>query len=262
MSFPDRLVVLRGGGDLGTGVAWRLTRAGFPLVVCELSQPLTIRRRVALSSAVDDGRVDVEDMAGVLVGSAGEAMELAGGGVIPVVVSERLPEIERWMVVDARMAKRNLDTTLGDAELVVGLGPGFEAGSDCHAVVETMRGHRLGRVLWKGSAAADTGTPGELGGRAAERVVRAPTAGVVSWERQIGDLVAPGGRLGRVGAEVVATPIGGVIRGLIAPGRQVWRGLKIADVDPRADTPVGEISDKALAIGGGVVEAALTWLNR
>lgn len=262
MLFPDRLVILRGGGDLGTGVAWRLTRAGFPVVVAELAEPLSIRRKVALSTAVDEGEIDVEGMVGVRVDSESQAIEVAGRGDVAVLVSDGLPAVDRWMVVDARLAKVNIDTTIDDAPLVVGLGPGFEAGADCHAVVETMRGHHLGRVIWKGLAAPNTGEPGDVGGVRAERVVRAPAAGIVTWVRAIGDRVESGEILGEVAGTHVHAGVAGVVRGMIADGRTVTRGLKIADVDPRGGTDPAEISDKARSIGGGVLEAALVWLNR
>ena len=174
-STPDSpgLCVLRGGGDLATGVAWRLTRAGWPVVVCELAAPLTIRRTVAVSTAVTDDRIDIEGMRAVLAPNAREAAVLAARGLVAVLVSPDLPRLDAAVVIDARIAKRNIDTTIDDAPLVVGLGPGFTAGLDCDAVVETQRGHHLGRVLWSGSAAPDTGTPGRIGGRGAERVLRA-----------------------------------------------------------------------------------------
>lgn len=257
------MAVIRGGGDLATGVVWRLHHAGFAVLVCELDAPLAIRRRVALSTAVEEGSVDIEGMRGVRADSSATALDLVGSGVIPVLVSPGLPEVDRWMVVDARMAKINLDTTIADAPLVVGLGPGFVAGSDCHAVVETMRGHRLGRVLWEGGAAANTGVPGEMGGMREERVVRAPIDGVLEWGAAIGDRVRVADRLGRIGTVALLSPIDGVVRGLFATGRTVPAGLKIADIDPRAEVGAAfEISDKALAIGGGVVEAALSWRNR
>lgn len=263
MTTRPNVCLLRGGGDLATGVAWRLTRAGWPVVVCELATPLTVRRTVAVSSAVSDGEVDVEGMRAVRAQHVAEALELAATGVIPVLVSPELPAIDADVVVDARLAKRNLDTSIEDARLVVGLGPGFTAGVDCHAVVETMRGTRLGRVLWAGSAAPDTGTPGAVGGRGAERVLRAPTDGTVTWEVDIGDVVEDGQRLGLVGGVSIEAPFAGVVRGLISDRVDLTAGLKIGDVDPRLD-PVAcnEISDKALAIGGGVVEAVLTWSNR
>ena len=257
------LCVLRGGGDLATGVAWRLTRAGWPVVACELPSPLTVRRSVAVSSAVFDGEIDIDGMRAVLAADVDEATELAATGVVAVLVSPELADLDADVVVDARVAKRNIDTSIDDAPLVIGLGPGFVAGVDCDCVVETQRGSRLGRVLWSGAAAADTGTPGVVGGRGVERVLRAPTDGAVAWDVAIGDLVEEGQRLGRVGDFPIDTPFAGVVRGLISERVSLTAGMKIGDVDPRCEpSACTEISDKALAIGGGVVEAVLTWLNR
>jgi len=166
-------------------------------------------------------------------------------------------------VVDARLAKRNIDTRSDQADLVVGLGPGFTAGVDCHAVIETMRGHSLGRVIWDGPALPNTGTPGIIAGKGAERVLRAPADGLVTWRLEIGDSVAERDVIGEVAGQPVYAPFAGVIRGLIAPGTAVSRSLKIGDVDARANVAACfTISDKALAIGGGVLEAILTYLNR
>lgn len=265
MLFGDRLVVMRGGGDLGTGVAYRLHRAGFPIIVLELGAPLTIRRTVAFSTAVTDDSITVDGVTAQRVASVDEALVTAQKGRVAVAVSDTLAEfpVPASVVVDARLAKRNLDTSIDDAPLVIGLGPGFVAGGDCHAVVETMRGHQLGRVLWEGAAAADTGVPGLVGGRSSERVVRAGRAGRLEWSVEIGQAVAAGQVMGTVGAIPVEAGIDGVVRGLLADGRTVEPGLKIADIDPRTDRRACfEISDKALAIGGGVVEAVFTWLNR
>ncbi len=256
------LCLLRGGGDLATGVAWRLTRAGWPVVVSELPNPLTVRRTVALSSAVADHRIDVEGMVGRLAADPSEAKAIADGGEVAVLVSPELPPgLAPEVLVDARLAKRNIDTTIDDADLVVALGPGFTAGVDCDAVIETMRGHTLGRVLWDGSAIPDTGVPGSVGGRGAERVLRAPIAGRVRWSVAIGDRVLGGDELGSIGDEPILAPFDGVVRGLIGGSVEVPAGLKIGDVDPRADPSVcHQVSDKALSVGGGVVEAVLTWL--
>ena len=257
------LCVVRGGGDLATGAVWRVTRAGWPVVVCELAHPLTIRRTVAVSSAVTDGEIDIEGMRAVLAPDADTAAALAREGVVGVVVSPELPALDAHVVVDARLAKRNIDTTVDDAPLVVGLGPGFTAGLDCHAVVETLRGHRLGRVLWSGSAAPDTGIPGTIGSRSAERVLRAPTGGTATWRVAIGDFVEEDDTLGEIGDRPVTTPFAGVVRGLIHERVPVTTGLKIGDIDPRPDrTACFEISDKALAIGGGVLEAVLAGARR
>ena len=266
------LCVLRGGGDLATGVAWRLTRAGWPVVVLELPEPLTIRRTVALSTAVTDGEISVQGMRGVLAETPEEAVELAGslagadggGGAAVLVAEDRtvLGPMRPDVVVDARLAKRNIDTSIDDAELVVGLGPGFTAGVDCHAVVETMRGHRLGRVIWSGSALPNTGRPGAVGGRSAGRVLRAPVAGKIVWHAAIGDLVSAGQPVGEVSGATLRAPFDGVLRGAIRAGMRVPVGFKVGDVDPRSDpSACWEISDKALAVGGGALEAVLARRN-
>ena len=253
--------MLRGGGDLATGVAWHLTRQGWPVVVLELPEPLTVRRAVALSTAVADGEITVQGMRGVLVDSPEQALAAARGGDVAVLVAPDLAgsgSLRPAVVVDARLAKRNIDTSIDDAEVVVALGPGFAAGVDCHAVVETMRGPDLGRVIWSGRAQPDTGTPAELGGRSADRVVRAPVGGRVEWRITIGDVVTGGQPLGEVGGATVRAPFDGVVRGAIRNGMRVRAGLKIGDVDPRGDPAAcWEISDKALAVGGGVLEAVL-----
>lgn len=262
MLFAEHLVLIRGGGDIGTGVAWRLHRAGFPVGVLELPQPLTVRRTVALSSAVNDGETSVEGMLGRGVSSPVEIKPMTEAGAIPVAVSPQLPHLGQSVVVDARLAKTGLDTSRDDAPFVVGLGPGFDAGSNCHAVVETARGHHLGRVIWSGPAAADTGTPGIVEGRGVERVLRAPADGAAEWHHEIGDVVTEGTVLGTVGGIEIAAPFDGVVRGLVAAGTDMASGSKVGDVDPRAEpSACHEISDKALAVGGGVVEAVLTWLD-
>lgn len=257
------LCVLRGGGDLATGVAWRLTRAGWPVVVCELPAPLTVRRQVAVSTAVLDGEVTVEGMRAVRVEQVDNAPAVARNGVVAVVVAPMLPPLNADVVVDARLAKRNLDTQIHDAPMVVALGPGFVAGIDCHAVVETKRGPHLGRVLWSGAATPDTGTPGVVEGRGAVRVLRAPVAGRARWHNAIGDLVTAGAVLGEVDGVPVKAPFDGTVRGLISEAVQLTPGLKIGDVDPRSTgVAADEISDKALAVGGGVVEAIHAWLRQ
>ena len=229
------------------------------MVVLELPEPLTVRRTVALSTAVTDGEVTVQGMRGVLVASPQEATATARRGDVAVLVAPALAAlgpVRPAVVVDARLAKRNNDTAIDDAAVVIGLGPGFTARFDCHAVVETMRGPRLGRVIWTGSARPDTGVPAEVGGRSADRVLRAPVGGEVSWRVEIGELVVSGQLLGTVGGQALEAPFDGVLRGAIRPGMIVQLGLKIGDVDPRGDPAAcKEISDKALAVGGGVLAA-------
>jgi xanthine dehydrogenase accessory factor len=262
MLFASHLVLVRGGGDLATGVVYRLHKAGFPVVVTELPQPLVVRRRVALASAVLEGEIAVDGLRGRLVAHSAESITVAQSGTIPVLVAPELPDLPFRVVVDARMAKRNIDTRRDQGDLVVALGPGFRAGEDCDAVVETMRGHTLGRVIWEGNALPNTGTPGIVGGKGAERVIRAPVDGVVAWRVDIGDRVSAETTLGHVGGVPLTAPFDGVVRGLIASGTAVTARLKVGDIDARADVAACfTISDKALAIGGGVVEAVLTYLN-
>lgn len=249
-------------------MVWRLRRAGFPVLVTELAAPLTVRRTVALSTAVTDGTVDVEGLIGWRVATAAEAIAVLAEPdrcEVPVLVSPDLPSVPDdgpSIVVDARLAKRTLDTAIDDAPLVIALGPGFTAGVDCDVVIETQRGPRLGRALWAGSAAADTGTPSPVAGMATNRVVRAPAAGLVSWLVAIGDRVTGGQPMGSVGDRALVAPFDGVVRGLIRSGTDVPAELKIGDVDPRHDVDCHQISDKALAVGGGALEAAMTWLRR
>lgn len=260
-AFSDHLVVVRGGGDLGTGAAWRLRRIGFPVVVLELERPLAVRRTVAFSTAITDGSIVVDGIEAIRATDPGEAIAVADDGRIPVIASEVIPDlsIPPSVVVDARLAKRVLDTQIDQAPLVVALGPPFVAGVDCHAVVETMRGHRLGRVIWDGPAAPNTGVPGKLGGVSAQRVVRADAAGDLVWDVAIGATVTAGQRMGSIGGTPVTATIGGTVRGLIAPGA-VEPNLKIGDIDPRGDADAStEISDKSLSVAGGVLEAVLTW---
>lgn len=261
--MPAERIVVRGGGDLGTGTAWRLHRSGFPVIVLDLNRPLALRRTVAFSTAVTDGSITVEGIKATLVGSPSEALETSAAGTVAVLVSEVFPRFDEpvEVLVDARLAKAPLDTSIDQAPLVIGLGPGLTAGVHCTAVVETNRGHRLGRVLWEGEAEPNTGIPGRVGGESGKRVVRATRAGAVTWEHSIADVVAEGEVLGAVDGAPVAAPIGGVIRGLIAEG-PVKEGLKIGDIDPRGEPVVCfEISDKSRAVAGGVLEAVMTWLN-
>lgn len=259
------MALVKGAGDLATGVALRLWRAGFAVVMTEIEQPTPVRRTVSFAEAVYDGEVQVEGITAVLAEDAAEAARLAGQRVVAVLVDPEAASREVLMpplVVDAIIAKQNVGTTMQDAPAVVALGPGFYAGRDCHAVVETMRGHTLGRVIWEGEAVPNTGVPGEIGGKGAERVLRAPGPGVFRATAQIGDVVSAGQIVGYVGDLPLFSTLDGVLRGLLRSGLEVTRGFKTGDVDPRA---VPEhcltASDKALAVAGGVLEAACALLG-
>ncbi|GBD09238.1 hypothetical protein HRbin22_01487 [Candidatus Thermoflexus japonica] len=258
-------VAVKGGGDLGTGAILRLHRAGFRVWVTELPQPLAIRRAVAVASAVYEGAITVEGHTARRVADPSEFPALWERGEIPVLVDpggESIRRLRPEVVVDAIMAKRNTGTSIEDAPVVVALGPGFTAGVDCHAVVETARGHDLGRVYYTGSALPDTGIPGTIGGHDVLRVLRAPCAGRFRGIRRIGDRVEAGEIVAYVDETPIRTAIAGVLRGLLFDGLEVTPGMKVGDVDPRAEARhCFTVSDKAWAVGGGVLEAVLKCLH-
>lgn len=256
----DKLIVIKGGGDLATGIAHRLHQSGFKLVITELARPTVVRRTVAFAQAVVDGQATVEGVTARRVTADAVAATLAAG-CIPVVVDATgryTAAFQPQAVVDAIIAKRNTGTAVTDAAVVIGIGPGFTAPDDVHAVIETMRGHDLGRVIYRGTALANTGIPGEVGGYTLERLIKAPAEGKFKACRQIGDTLQAGELVGHVGNWPVQVAIGGILRGLIQSGLTVTQGLKIGDVDPRCRPEhCHTISDKARAIGGGVLEALL-----
>lgn len=262
-------VLVRGAGDLATGVIVRLHRCGFRVAVTECANPSAIRRRVALCEAVWQGQATVEGVTCRLVEDIDAAVCVSQADEVPLLVDERadcVAVLHPAAVVDAILAKRNLGTNREMAPVTVGLGPGFTAGEDVDAVIETMRGHHLGRVLLQGAAIPNTGVPGAIAGYAAERVIHAPASGEVTFVQgesgqtiDIGALVKKGQEIARVGGVPVFATIDGVLRGLIRAGYPVTEGLKIADIDPRPEQVAycDTVSDKARAIGGGVVEALL-----
>ncbi len=261
MKINETLVVIKGGGDLGSGCAARLHRAGFRLLITELPQPLVIRQTVAFASAVRQGQVTVENITARLANNDTEVQAAWQNGEIPIRVDPQATAVAHWqpaVLVDAIMSKRNTGTRLNDAPTVIALGPGFEAGQDCHAIVETRRGHNLGRVYYHAAAEPDTGTPGLVGGQEARRVIRAPAAGTWRTLCQIGEKITVGQIVASIDQVPVRAEIGGVLRGLLADCLPVSAGLKVGDVDPRGVVEhCFSISDKAWAVGGGVLEAIL-----
>lgn len=260
-------VVVRGGGDLASGVIFRLKRAGFPVIVTEIKEPLSVRRTVSFAEAIYARQVKIEDQLGLWATDFSEAVEIAfQPGMIPVLVDPLGEIISYWqpiVVVDGIMAKKNIaNTSVQDAPLVIGLGPGFKAGQDVHAIVETKRGHFLGRVFYSGEATPNTGIPGEFEGISRERVIYSQSAGLFSSPHEIGDWVEQGQIFGYVDQTPVWTQITGQIRGLIKPGIHIASGVKVGDIDPRSDADYLTISDKALAIAGGALEIILAWLNQ
>ena len=255
------LVMIKGAGDIASGIALRLWRAGINVVMTDLPKPSSIRRTVCFSEAVYRGETKVEEVRARLAANAADALRLLEENILPVIVdpkAESAKELHPDVIVDAILAKENLGTAITDAPGVVGVGPGFTAGTDCHAVVETMRGHTLGRVIYSGSAIPNTNVPGLIGGFAGERVLRAPADGAFRSVRRIGDLVKAGDVAGYVSGEPMVCTIDGVLRGLIADGIPVRKGMKSGDVDPRGNVEnCYTVSDKATAVGGGVLEAIL-----
>jgi xanthine dehydrogenase accessory factor len=265
-SLSNLTIVIRGAGEMATGTAVRLHRSGFSRIfMTEIPHPLAVRRIVSLSEAVYENTWTVEGVRATKVSSPQEATALWDEGVIPVLVdpaNSAKTVLRPEVVVDAILAKRNLDTAITDAALVIGLGPGFHAGRDVHYVVETNRGHDLGRLISDGEASADTGVPGNIAGETARRVIRSSADGVFRSTVDIGSAVNQGQVIGRVNAALVHVELTGTLRGLIRSGTPVTRGLKIGDVDPRGNsTYCMTISEKARAIGGGVLEAILMRFN-
>ena len=259
-------VLVRGGGDLASGVAWRLHQSGFRVVITEIPEPLSVRRKVAFSEAVYEGQCAVEGVQAVLVKGPEEVAGVWNQGFIPVLVDPEAAcrhSIKPEVIVDAILAKKNLGTSAKDAPLVLALGPGFEAGKDAHFVVETHRGHNLGRLLASGSAAPNTGVPGAVQGITSDRVLRAPASGPWRNAVDIGEMVKKGDVVGTVQGEALYAAIDGVLRGLIRPGITVSKDLKIGDIDPRGKRDFCfTISEKALAIAGGVLEGILRTYGR
>lgn len=262
----ENLIIVRGGGDLATGTIYKLRQCGFPVLVLETGCPSAIRRNVAFSEAVYQGSQSVEGMTCLLAKTPAEAEKLLSAGKLPMLVDPEgacISALRPLAVVDGILAKKNLGTHRGMAPITVALGPGFTAGEDVDAVVETKRGHNLGKVIYSGAAAPDTGIPGIIGGFGKERVIHSPAAGVLRNVSRITDRVTKGQTIAVVETEQGEIPVqatmDGLLRGLIRDGFIVKEGFKMADIDPR----IGEydncftISDKARCIAGGVVEAIL-----
>jgi xanthine dehydrogenase accessory factor len=251
---------------MATGTAVRLHRSGFrKLLMTEIEHPLAVRRLVSFCEAIYDGTSQVEGVAAARIDQPSDASRIWEKGGIPVIVDPQNAvknAIKPDIVVDATLAKENLGTSIRDAPLVIALGPGFVAGEDVHWVIETNRGHNLGRLILKGAADPDTGVPGDIGGQTIRRVIRAPADGMFEPSLDIGALVEEGQGLGKVDASQVKAGLSGVLRGLIRPHTYVTRGLKIGDVDPRGNLAYcSTISEKARAIAGTVLEAILMRFN-
>lgn len=254
------LILIRGGGDLATGVVQKFFRAGFRVLVLENSQPTAIRRTVALSEAVYSGFAQVEDVPCRLIKSIGEMDACHQNGEVPLLADPNgdcIPVLRPAAIIDAILAKRNLGTGRFMAPITIALGPGFAAGQDVDAVIETMRGHNLGRLILQGKALPNTGIPGEIGGESKRRVLHTPAEGAIRHFCQIGDVVPQGAPVFAAGETIVSAPFSGLVRGLIHEGLCLPAGTKAADIDPRTDVDVFTISDKARCLGGAALEAFL-----
>lgn len=264
------LIVVRGGGDLATGTIHRLWSAGFRVLVLETDHPAAIRRQVSLCEAIYQGSATVEGLTAVKVENLSMLEAVWAAGNVPMLVDPEGKSIEQLkpaVVVDAILAKVNLGTRRDMAPCTIALGPGFVAGEDVDVVIETSRGHKLGRVIKQGPAKANTGIPGIIGGYGKERVIHSPAEGIMRNIHAIGDIVQKDEPIACVetpeGAVSVNATISGIIRGLIRDGYPVTKGFKIADIDPRE----GElencwtISDKARCIAGSVLEQVCAAVN-
>lgn len=270
----NELVIVRGAGDLATGVVYSLYKAHFKVIILETQHPSAIRRKVALSEAVYDGKTKVEDIEAVLVKNYEEALNIIANKdykEIPILIDpncEILNNIKPTFLIDAIIAKKNLGTNKSMAKYTIALGPGFTAGKDCDIVIETMRGHNLGRIYLEGEAIPNTGIPGNIGGKEAERVIHASSDGIIENIKNIGDFVREKEVIAYINnnnkkIEVIA-PFEGLLRGIIRDGFKVHKGLKIADIDPRKSeyNNCFTISDKARNLGGSVLTAMMYLYNR
>lgn len=255
-------VLVRGAGDLASGIIYKLVKCSFDVLAIEIDCPSSIRRHVSFSEAVYHGTCQIEDVVAVKVDSFDEAREIFAKHQVAVMVDRNADILKSQafdVVVDAILAKKNLGTTIDMAPVVIGVGPGFEAGKDCHYVVETKRGHHLGRIYESGCAIPNTGIPGDIQGFTKERVVHSPYAGTMQCVCHIKDIVKKGETIALVDGHPVAATMDGLLRGILPDGFPVTRGLKMADIDPRVDQikNCDTISDKARCIAGGVLEAIL-----
>lgn len=264
--WKKNLIIVRGGGDIATGTIYKLYQSRFPVLVLEIANPSCIRRTISFCEAVFDKKVEVEGVTAKRAESLEDAFAIYGQGQIPVMIDENgsmIQEVQPPVVVDAIFSKKKSWNEDNGCPCSIGVGPGFCAGKDVDAVIETQRGHNLGRVIYEGEAAPNTGIPGMIGGYAKERVIHAPATGKLHILRQIGEIVEAGDILADIEGTPVKTLISGVIRGMIREGYDVKKGLKIADVDPRVKEQENcyHISDKARCVAGGVLEAILHLLK-
>ncbi len=267
MMEDENLIIIRGAGDIATATICRLHKCGFRLLVLETESPSAIRRSVSLSEAVYDKQQSVEGVTAERIDELEERYEVWGRDNVPLLIDplgNSLKDLRVKVVIDAIVAKRNCGTHKEMAPYTIALGPGFHAGRDVHCVIETARGHHLGRVIHSGPALPNSGVPGEIQGFSVDRVVHAPRAGVLEIKKDIGCEVQKGEIIAQIGTTAIQAPLSGLVRGMIRDRFRVKENMKIADIDPRMNEPENclTISDKARCISGGVLEALLTFMNR
>jgi len=265
--ISELIILIRGAGEMASGVAHRLHRSHFRICMTEVSHPLAVRREVSFCEAVYEGEKEVEGVRAKLISVPDGIESEWKKGHIPLLIDPEANKTREFLkpdvLIDAIMAKKNLGTHLEDAPLVIGLGPGFSAGKDVHIVIETNRGHHLGKMILKGEAEPDTGIPGEVGGYTIERLLRTMKKGIFLPQKMIGDKVTKGSVVAVVDDYPVMAEVNGVVRGLLREGIEAKRGMKVGDIDPRGKKEhCFTISEKARAIGGGALEAILYWYNK
>jgi xanthine dehydrogenase accessory factor len=263
--LKELVILVRGGGEIATAVAHRLASCHFRVCMTETSNPQAVRREVTFSEAIFDSEKEVEGLTAKKVDSADHVSEVWKEGKIPILIDPEARvknSLKPDVLIDATLAKENLGSKMSDAPLVIGLGPGFTAGKDVHLVIETNRGHNLGRIIANGQAEPNTGIPGLIAGYTEERVIRAPANGRFEALREIGDDIRAHEKVGIIGDVEVQSRISGVIRGLLRDSTEVWKGMKLGDVDPRGiKAHCHTISDKARTISGGTLHAVLQHFN-
>ncbi len=261
MSINEKTIWVRGAGEIGSAAAVSLFRAGFRVILSEISPPLAIRRTVTFSDAILDGQKSVENIPARNIPIEDFATDQAYN-FIPILLDDpdKILRTKPSIIIDARMIK-SYDKDFRDwANHFIGFGPGFSAGINCHAVVETMRGHDLGHIINSGSANLNTGIPGEVGGETIKRVIFAPCDGQLQWAVNFGDCVNTGDRLGKLNEVVIPAQLDGMVRGLIHPNVDIKKGMKIADVDPRGKSVnYKSMSDKARSLGRAALEAVMIY---
>lgn len=265
--MKGEIVIIKGGGDIASGVIQKLHRTGFRVLVLEVENPTSIRRTVCFSEAVYNEKMEIEGITSILVRNTVEIYHAWANDYVPVLVDpngDYIHKLHPIAVVDSIIAKRNNGTHIGLAPITIGVGPGFEAGKDVSVVIESNRGHNLGRLIFKGYAEPNTGKPGNIAGYTSERVLHSPGDGKISLSYDIGDIVKTGAIIGYVDGCSIVSEIDGLIRGLIRDGTYVTKGFKIGDVDPRIEQVKNShtISDKARAIGGAVLEAIMIGMKK